>query len=53
MKQNLATGHAAFEPLRAGQHDDILFAVCLGCWAWEQATPKKKHIAFPNQILAF
>ncbi len=53
LRQNLATGHAAFEPLRSGQHDDLLFAVCLGCWAWEQATPKKKHIAFPNQILAY
>lgn len=53
LKQNIATGHAAFEPLRSGQHDDLLFAVCLGCWAWEQATPKKKHIAFRNQILAF
>ena len=53
LKQNLATGHAAFEPLRAGQHDDLLVAVCLGCWAWEQGTPKKKHIAFPNQILGF
>ena len=53
LKQNIATGHAAFEPLRSGQHDDLLFAVCLGVWAWEQATPKKKHIAFPNQILAY
>ncbi len=53
LKQNIATGHAAFEPLRSGQHDDLLFAVCLGVWAWEQATPKKKHISFPNQILAY
>jgi hypothetical protein len=30
LKQNIATGHAAFEPLRSGQHDDLLFAVCLG-----------------------
>lgn len=53
LKQNIATGHAAFEPLRSGQHDDLLFAVCLGVWAWEQATPKKKHTAYPNQILAY
>jgi hypothetical protein len=52
LRQNIATGHAAFEPLRSGQHDDLLFCVCLGVWAWEQATPKKKHIAFANQILA-
>jgi hypothetical protein len=53
LKQNIATGHAAFEPLRSGQHDDLLFAVCLAVWSWEQATPKKKHIAYPNQILAY
>jgi hypothetical protein len=53
LKQNISSGHAAFEPLRSGQHDDLLFAVCLGCWAWEQGTPRKKHISFPNQILAY
>lgn len=53
LKQNLATGHAAFEPLREGQHDDLLFAVCLGCWAWEQGTPKEKYTSVPNQMLAY
>ena len=53
LRQNLATGHAAFEPLRSGQHDDLLFAVCLGVWSWEQGTPKNKYISFPNQILAY
>jgi hypothetical protein len=33
----IATGNVTFEPLREGQHDDLLFAVCLGCWAWEGA----------------
>jgi hypothetical protein len=31
LKQNLATGHTAFEPLREGQHDDLVFATCLAC----------------------
>ncbi len=53
LKQNIATGHAAFEPLRSGQHDDLLFATCLGVWAWEQATPRRKYLAVPNQILAY
>ena len=53
LKQNIATGHAAFEPLRSGQHDDLLFAVCLAVWSWEQATPKKKYLRFPNQMLAY
>lgn len=53
LKQNIATGHTAFEPLRSGQHDDLLFAVCLGVWAWEQGTKKEKYLRFPNQLLAF
>jgi hypothetical protein len=49
LKQNLATGHAAFEPLREGQHDDLLFATCLGVWAWERAIAKEEYIAFPGE----
>lgn len=51
LKQNLAIGYAAFEPLRDGQHDDLLFAVCLGVWAWEQAIEKVEYLSWPNQIL--
>jgi hypothetical protein len=51
LKQNLATGYAAFEPLREGQHDDLLFAVCLGVWAWERAIKKVEYLSWPNQIL--
>ncbi len=43
LKQNLATGNVAFEPLREGQHDDLVFAVCLGVWAWEHAVRKVQH----------
>ncbi len=50
LRQNIATGHAAFEPLRSGQHDDLLFATCLGAWAWEQGTRKEEYIRFPNTI---
>ena len=44
LKQNLATGNVAFEPLREGQHDDLVFAVCLGVWAWEHAVRKVHHV---------
>jgi len=44
-------GHTAFETLREGEHDDLLFAVYLGCLAWERALPKKKHITLKNHIL--
>jgi hypothetical protein len=33
---NIATGHMAFEPWREGEHDDLLFAVCLAGWSWER-----------------
>jgi hypothetical protein len=31
---NLRSGHDSFEPWREGDHDDLLFAVCLSVWAW-------------------
>src|SRR5215208_853743 len=49
LKQNLATGYAGFEPLREGQHDDLLFATCLGVWAWERAIEKQEYHAFPGE----
>jgi hypothetical protein len=49
LKQNLATGYAGFEPLREGQHDDLLFATCLGVWAWERAIAKIEYLSFPGE----
>ena len=49
LKQNIATGYAGFEPLREGQHDDLLFATCLGVGAWERAIEKEEYIAFPGE----
>jgi hypothetical protein len=51
LKQNINTNHVSFEPLREGQHDDLLFAVCLGCWAWEFAIKKIKYLSTPNTIM--
>jgi hypothetical protein len=51
-KQNIATGHTAFELLRDGEHDDLLFAVCLACWTWERALPKKEYLALKNVVLS-
>ena len=31
---NLQSGHTTFEPWREREHDDLLFAVALACWAW-------------------
>jgi hypothetical protein len=52
LKQNLATGYAGFEPLREGQHDDLLFATCLGVWAWERAIQKQEYISYPGELIA-
>lgn len=41
----------AFEPLRDGQHDDLLFATCLGVWAWERAIEKIEYLRFPGEVL--
>jgi hypothetical protein len=33
---NIATGNMAFEPWRQSDHDDLLFALCLALWGWQQ-----------------
>jgi hypothetical protein len=33
---NIATGNMSFEPWRESDHDDLLFAVCLALWGWQQ-----------------
>jgi|SRR5215207_7925530 len=30
----LRSGHDTYEPWREGDHDDLLFALCLSTWAW-------------------
>ena len=37
-------GNETFEPWREGQHDDLLFALCLAVWL----SDKKPHRPFPN-----
>jgi hypothetical protein len=32
----IATGSMAFEPWRESDHDDLLFALCLALWGWQQ-----------------
>jgi hypothetical protein len=49
LKQNLATGYAGFEPLREGQNDDLMFATCLGVWAWENAIEKQTYISYRGE----
>jgi hypothetical protein len=33
---NIASGAMAFEPWRESDHDDLLFALCLALWGWQQ-----------------
>jgi hypothetical protein len=49
---NIATGHNAFEPWREREHDDVLFATCLGCWAFERVIMKVEYINLYGQIVA-
>jgi hypothetical protein len=38
-KTNIATGNMVFEPWRERAHDDLLFALCLALWGWQQRRP--------------
>jgi hypothetical protein len=33
---NISTGNMSFEPWRESDHDDLLFALCLALWGWQQ-----------------
>ena len=35
-------GHDSYEPWREGQHDDLLFATALSCWAWQQTSKPRR-----------
>ena len=52
LKVNVSTSHVSFEPLRDGEHDDLLFAVCLGCWTFERGLKKKRYVTLQNTILS-
>jgi hypothetical protein len=39
MTINLKTGHDTYEPWREGEHDDLLFAVCMAAWASDRFRP--------------
>jgi hypothetical protein len=39
---NIATGHTSFEPWRESDHDDLLFALALALWGWQQGTPRRR-----------
>ncbi len=39
--------------MREGQHDDLLFAVCLEVWAWERAIDKREYVSYPGEVLTW
>jgi hypothetical protein len=41
---NIATGNMSFEPWRESDHDDLLFAVCLSLWGWQQRRGQSRLI---------
>ena len=41
---NIATGNMVFEPWRESDHDDLLFAVCLSLWGWQQRRGQSRLI---------
>jgi hypothetical protein len=51
LKQNLNTNYVGFEPLREGEHDDLVFATCLGTWTFTRAMPPPKFIPLQHHIL--
>ena len=52
LKQNAVSGHDAYGPLREGQHDDLLFATCLGLWTFDRRVRKQEYRRWPHAWLA-
>ena len=52
LKQNAVSGHDAYGPLREGQHDDLLFAACLGLWTFERGVRKQEYRRWAHAWLA-
>ena len=52
LKQNAVSGHDSYSPLREGQHDDLLFATCLGLWTFERGVHKQEYRRWPHAWLA-
>jgi hypothetical protein len=46
-----AAGNITMRPERQGEHDDELFALCLGCWTWDYFAPEYIEIGEREPIL--
>ena len=50
VKINLSTGHDSYEHWRENEHDDLVLAVSLGCWAGERVR-KLAYVTVPGVLL--
>jgi len=44
VKINIATGHDSYEAWREGDHDDLVLAVAMACWAGERYLEKQESL---------
>src|SRR5215207_1839680 len=49
VKINIATGHDSYEAWREGDHDDLVLAVAMACWAGERYLEKQESIPRPGR----
>ena len=50
VKINISTAHDSYEAWREGDHDDLVLAVALACWAGERVR-KLAYVSVPETIL--
>jgi hypothetical protein len=48
VKINIATGHDSYEAWREGDHDDLVLAVAMACWAGERYLTKEDSLPRPG-----
>ncbi len=49
MKINISTAHDSYEAWREGDHDDLVLAVAMACWAGERFLGTQESLPRPGE----
>jgi hypothetical protein len=52
IKINISTAHDSYEAWRENEHDDLVLAVSLPCWAAERFAKRREYVALPGYFKA-
>lgn len=53
VKINISTSHDSYEAWREGDHDDLVLATAMACWAGERLLKTQSSIVLPGYLLGY